>query len=160
MPGRFRLANGVVTTAGNLLGHGNTISSQAPFPNTTLSLAFNLFGDNTIIPVGPGAIAIAGAIAQILATITRSIPGININELVNGRASVIGSEKPAPAAAARSSRTEATTPTPSVPSRNPTTTSPARGVDRRKATAPSRHGVVANEVKVAAGSIVASHVRK
>ena len=52
---------------------------MGPFPNTTLSLAFNFFGDNNTVSAGWGPFAIAGAIAQNLRTITRSIPGININ---------------------------------------------------------------------------------
>ncbi len=73
-------AQGILTAAGNILGNGNTVSSWGPFPpNTTLSLAFNFFGDNNTVTAGWGPFAIAGAISQSLKTITRSLPGIDIN---------------------------------------------------------------------------------
>jgi hypothetical protein len=118
-------AQGILNAAGNLLGNGNRVTSQGPFPNTTLSLAFNFFGDNNSVTAGWGPFAIAGAIEQNLKTITRSLPGININGITAAGATSIASSK------------KSTTLTASATSGGTTSPSAAGGVGNKNAAASS-----------------------
>ncbi|WP_163746247.1 hypothetical protein [Mycolicibacterium helvum] len=131
-------AQGILTAAGNVLGNGNVVTSLGPFPNTTLSLAFNFFGDNNTVTAGWGPFAIAGAISQNLRTITRSIPGININgTTTTGTVSVGGSKKALNAAASRASITDTATASAAGSSITDTTT-PNRGVGHKKTAGPAK----------------------
>jgi hypothetical protein len=143
------IAQGILTAAGNVLGNGNYVTSAGPYPNTTLSLAFNFFGNNNSVSAGWGPFAVAGAISQNLRTITQSLPGININRATAGGAAAVGSSRTA--ARPKASDVDAdTTTSASARSMNAsfrgnghqrsTTTSPASGASGKKTAGSARTG--------------------
>ncbi|NTY62880.1 hypothetical protein [Mycolicibacterium sphagni] len=108
-------AGGSLSSAINVFGEGNAVAASPIFAHPTANLAFSLGSSLTNVTAGPGPFAIAGAIGQHQANISKSGPGININGVVvvGGAAAVQPHENviaaqhsstPGDAAAAKSGR--------------------------------------------------------
>lgn len=76
-------AYGKLSRATNMFGSNSAVKTDG---SGTASWAFQVLGDSNIVYAGPGPFAIAGAVFQKNAFITKTKPGIHINSLIAGGA--------------------------------------------------------------------------
>ena len=80
----------------NVGGGGNTISAGGP---GNLNAGFNFFGNTNTVAAGPGPLALAGSVFKDGLTVTKTNPGIAINNFrIGGAAATSGQSSTVPKA--------------------------------------------------------------